>query len=168
MSFLFHFFSVIPQTLGLRIRLGKENLKLAFTLEFLLSKNQNVFRTENVCKLSIVVSKRERSKRKSLSHVCLFVTPQTIQSMEFSRPEYWSGQPFPSPGDFPNPGIELGSPALQVDSLPTELSRKQEKGNVTIDLICQLGWVAGTSLHSQTFFQMFLQGCSLDEINSGL
>lgn len=39
MSFLFHFFSVIPQTLGLRIRLGKENLKLAFTLEFLLSKN---------------------------------------------------------------------------------------------------------------------------------
>ena len=41
--------------------------------------------------------------------------------MEFSRPEYWSGQPFPSPGDLPNPGIKPGSPALQVDSLPTEL-----------------------------------------------
>ena len=40
--------------------------------------------------------------------------------MEFSRPEYWSGLPFPSPGDLPNPGIEPGSPALQVDSLPTE------------------------------------------------
>ena len=49
------------------------------------------------------------------------VTPWTIQSMEFSRPEYWSGQPSPSPGDLPNPGIELGSPALQADSLPTEL-----------------------------------------------
>ena len=40
--------------------------------------------------------------------------------MEFSRQEYWSGLPFPSPGDFPNPGIEAGSPALQADSLPTE------------------------------------------------
>ena len=45
-------------------------------------------------------------KWKSLSHVRLFVTPQTIQYMEFSRPEYWSGWPFPSPGDLPNPGIE--------------------------------------------------------------
>ena len=40
-----------------------------------------------------------------------------LQSMEFSRPEYWSGQPFPSPGDLPNPGIKPGCPALQVDSL---------------------------------------------------
>ena len=38
-----------------------------------------------------------------------------IQSMEFSTTEYWSGYPFPSPGDLPNPGIEPGSPALQVD-----------------------------------------------------
>ena len=40
--------------------------------------------------------------------------------MEFSRPEYWNGQPFPSPGDLPNPGIELRSPTLQEDSLPAE------------------------------------------------
>ena len=40
--------------------------------------------------------------------------------MEFSRLEYWSGSPFPSPGDLPNPGIEPKSPALQVDSLPAE------------------------------------------------
>ena len=40
--------------------------------------------------------------------------------MGFSRPEYWSGQPFPSPGDFPNPEIEPRSPALQVNSLPAE------------------------------------------------
>ena len=43
--------------------------------------------------------------------------------MEFSRPEYWSGYPIPSPADLPDPGIEPGSPALQEESLPTELSR---------------------------------------------
>ena len=40
--------------------------------------------------------------------------------MEFSRPEYWSGQPFPSPGNLPNSGIKPRSSALQVDSLPAE------------------------------------------------
>ena len=40
--------------------------------------------------------------------------------MEFSRQEYWSGLPLPSPGDLPNPGIEAGSPALQADDLPSE------------------------------------------------
>jgi len=63
-------------------------------------------------------------KWKSLSRVQLFVTPWTIQSMEFSRPGYWGGLPFPSPGDLPNAGIELGSPALQADSLPAELTRE--------------------------------------------
>ena len=57
-------------------------------------------------------------KWKSLSRVRPFATPWTIQSMEFSRPEHWSGQPSPSPGDLPDPGIELGPPALQTDSLP--------------------------------------------------
>ena len=41
--------------------------------------------------------------------------------MGFSRQEYWGGLPFPSPGDLPDPGIEPGSPALQADSLLTEL-----------------------------------------------
>ena len=40
--------------------------------------------------------------------------------MEFSRLEYWSGLPLPIPGDLPDPGIKPGSPALQVDSLPSE------------------------------------------------
>ena len=40
--------------------------------------------------------------------------------MEFSRQEYWSGLPFTSAADLPNPGIEPGSPALQADSLPSE------------------------------------------------
>ena len=59
------------------------------------------------------------------SHVQLFVTPWTIAqqappSMEFSRQEYWSGLPFPSPGDLPDLGIEPRSPTLQADVLPSE------------------------------------------------
>ena len=44
--------------------------------------------------------------------------------MGFPRQEYWSELPLPSPGDLPDPGIKPGSPALQADSLPTELSGK--------------------------------------------
>ena len=62
---------------------------------------------------------------KSLSRVRLFATPWTVAfqappSMGFSRQEYWSGVPLPSPGDLPDPGIELGSPSLQADALPSE------------------------------------------------
>ena len=58
------------------------------------------------------------------------MTPWTVAcqaplSMRFSRQEYWSGLPFPPAGDLPNPGIEPGSPELQVDSLPTELRGNQ-------------------------------------------
>ena len=60
---------------------------------------------------------KERKKVKSLSHVHLFVTPWTVAYyvppfMGFPRQEYWSGLPFPSPGDLPNPGTESGSPTL--------------------------------------------------------
>ena len=62
---------------------------------------------------------------KLLSCVRLFATPWTVAyrappSMEFSRQEYWSGLPFPSPGDLPDSGIEPGSPTLQADALPSE------------------------------------------------
>ena len=46
------------------------------------------------------------------------VAHQAALSMEFPKQEYWSGLPFPSPGDLPNSGVEPASPALQVDSLP--------------------------------------------------
>ena len=52
------------------------------------------------------------------------MSPWTIQSMEFSRPEYWSGYPFSSPGDLSNPRIQPRSPTLPVDSLPAEPPRK--------------------------------------------
>ena len=66
----------------------------------------------------------------SLIRVRLFATPQTIQSMEFSRPEYWSGYPFPSPGYLPNPGIEPRPPTLQMDSLPSEPPGKSKNTGV--------------------------------------
>ena len=50
--------------------------------------------------------------------------------MEFSRPEYWSGYPFLSPGNLPNPGIEPRYPALQADSLPAELQGKPKNTGV--------------------------------------
>ena len=64
-------------------------------------------------------------KVKSLSRVQLFATLWTVGhqaplSMGFSRQEYWSALPFPSPEDLPDPGIEPRSPALQADALPSE------------------------------------------------
>ena len=63
-------------------------------------------------------------KWKSLSHVQLSETLWTVArqvplSMGFSRQEYWSRLPFPSPGDIPNPGTKPTSPTLQADSLPS-------------------------------------------------
>ena len=59
--------------------------------------------------------------------------------MEFSRPEYWWGSPFPSPGDLPNPGIELLSPALQADSLPAEPPGKPKNTGVgSLSLLQQI------------------------------
>ena len=66
-----------------------------------------------------------RNKVKAFSCVQLFVTPWTVAyqappSMVFSSQEYWSGLPFPSLGDLPDPGIEPGLPVLQADTLPSE------------------------------------------------
>ena len=62
---------------------------------------------------------------KLLSRVRLFATPwtvarQALPSMGFSRQEYWSGLPFHSPGDLPDPGVEPKSPALEADALTSE------------------------------------------------
>ena len=70
-----------------------------------------------------------------LSHVQLFVSPWTVAhqaplSMGILRQEYWSGLPCPPSGDLPNPGIEPRSPALQVNSLPSEPSEKPNNTGV--------------------------------------
>ena len=63
--------------------------------------------------------KSEREVAQSCLTLCnpCTVAHQAPPSMGFSRQEYWSGLPFPSPGDLPDPGIEPRSPALQADSL---------------------------------------------------
>ena len=62
-----------------------------------------------------------------------------MKTMEFSRPKYWSGWPFPSPGDLPNPGIESRSPELQVDSLPSESPGKPK--NTRVGSLVLLQWI---------------------------
>ena len=71
------------------------------------------------------------------SHVQLFAIPWTVACltplfMEFSREEYWSGLPFPSPGDLPDPGIEPRSPELQAVFLSTEPQRKPAFYNIDL------------------------------------
>ena len=94
----------------------------------------------------------------------LFVTPQTIQSMGFSRPEYWSGYPFPSPGDLPSPGIERRSPSLQMDSLPAEPQGKPKNTGVGILSLLQRIFLTQESnqglLHCrQILYQLSNEGC---------
>ena len=84
-----------------------------------------VFSNESVLRIRWPKCQVKWSEVKSLSHVQLFVTPWTVAyqappSMGFSRQEDWSGLPFPSPGDLPDPGIEPGSPAFQADALTSE------------------------------------------------
>ena len=70
--------------------------------------------------------KRLNTLESEVAQSCrLFATPWTVayqapRSMGFSRQECWSGLPFSSPGDLPDPGIQPGSPALQADALPSE------------------------------------------------
>ena len=86
------------------------------------------------------------SEVQSLSRVRLFVTPWTVVykaplSMEFSRQEYWSVLPFPSPGGLPDPGIKPGSPALQADTLPSEPPGKTNLYCFTIkELVYMVFW----------------------------
>ena len=62
--------------------------------------------------------------------------------MEFSRPEYWSGYPFPSPGDLPNSGIKPRSPSLQAVSLPAEPQGKPK--NTGVGSLSLLQWIFPT------------------------
>ena len=96
-------------------------------------------------------------KVKLLSCVRLFAFPCTVTyrapwSMGFSRQEYWSGLPFPSPGDLPNPGIEPGSPALQTDALPSE-----PLGKHVLSPLDKVPWVAWlNSLYKSFSLSSFL------------
>ena len=110
-------------------------------------------------------------KVNSLSHVQLFVTPWTIahqtpQSMEFSRQEYWSGLPFPSPGDLPSPGFEPGSPALQVDALPSEPSGTPPSwGHSEKMAVCEAGRMTSPDTRSASTLILDFQSLERGERN---
>ena len=97
------------------------------------------------------------SEVKSLSCVRLFVTPWTVAhqappSMGFSRQEYWSVLPFPSPGDLPDPGTEARSPTLLADALTSEPPGKPHD------------YGTGVHFNSITFlFQVFQLDCKLND-----
>ena len=129
------------------------------------SINKHSFLSKSMALLTFIAFTFRRVKWKSPSCLRLFATPWAIQSMEFSRSEYWSGD-FPSPGYLPNPATEPGSPALQVDSLPAEISGKPKNTGVgsliflqqiflTQELNCDL-------LHwRRIFYQLNYQGSPL-------
>ena len=71
--------------------------------------------------------------------------------MEFARPEYWSGLPFPSPGDLPNPGIKPGSSELQVDSLPAKPSESESEVVQSCPTLCDPCTVAHQAPPSMGF-----------------
>ena len=93
------------------------------------------------------------SEWESLSHIWLFVTPWTVAcqaplSMEISRPEYWSGQPFPPPGDLPTLGTEPRCPTLQVvwaprEALLTTLGHENKEIISFTSWCCSLRWKEG-------------------------
>ena len=81
----------------------------------------------------------KKVKVQSLSRVQLFAAPWTVArqgplSMGFPGQEYWSGLPFPSPGDLPNPGIKPGTPELQAGALPSESPGKLQLPTIDINL----------------------------------
>ena len=77
----------------------------------------------------------------------LFVSASLQPLLEFSRPEYWSVLPFPSPGDLPSPGVEPRSPTLQADSLPSEPLGKPR--NTGVGSLCLHQWICLTQESNQ-------------------
>ena len=97
-----------------------------FTALWKVFDAQKMLRPFWLHRTDLVLQLWKKVKVKTLSRVWLFATPWSVAhqaplSMGFSRQEYWSGLPFPSPADLPHPGIELRSPALQADALLSEL-----------------------------------------------
>ena len=122
----------LPTSFSSKFQTLEENSSDTASISFRLRQNRPLIwapRFRGPCRSQNLEKKKKTFQRtyksQSLSHVRLFVTPWTVAhqaplSTEFSRQEYWSWLPFPSPGALPNSGIKPRSPALQVDSLPKE------------------------------------------------
>ena len=117
----------IGRRIDKKVVVHTHNGMLSFKPTFLLSSFTFIKRlfSSSLSAIRVVSSVYLKVKVKSLSRVRLFATPWTVAyqaplPMGFSRQEYWSGLPFPSPGDLPDPGIEPGSSAFQADALTSE------------------------------------------------
>ena len=102
-------------------------------------------------------------------HIRFFVTPCTVAhqappSMGFSRQEYWSGLPFPSPGDLPDPGIEPRSPALQEDALTSEPPGKWDPKTYFLFSKIHLNQILSNQVHSMYSWPWILSIC-LKKVN---
>ena len=123
--------------------------KVSRFYKFKIFKNCVIYTRAFIIILKCVLLMKVKSE--SISPVWLFaasgiIVSQAPLSMGFSRQEYWDGLPFPSPGDLPDPGIKLGSPAFHMDCLPSEPSRK-----------CYL-WLVVNGKHLKTqFYSLFLE-----------
>ena len=105
----------------------------------------------------------------NLSRIWL-LAPWTIQFMEFPRPESWSGWPFSSPGDLPNPGMEHWSPTFQAGSLPSEPSGKPKNtgmGSLSLLQVTFPSQELNRSLHlcRQILYQLSYHGSLYIEIS---
>ena len=111
--------------------------KTKLKVSYCFTENHRQTFTKHPQQRNMKLYHKKWSEVKSLSCVQLFATLWTVAyqappSMGFSRQEYWSGLPFPSPGDLPNPEIEPGSPSLEADTLPSD---PPESPHHTMDLI---------------------------------
>ena len=92
----------------------------------------------------------------SRSVMCDSLQPHVLQpirfllSMEFSRQEYWSGLPFPSPGNLPDPGIRPRLPVLQADSLPLEPHKNKQKSHIGTQVHIYIFWLLTHCSHFVT------------------
>ena len=101
------------------------------------------------CKILYHVTQHLFVKVKVTQCVRLFATPWTVQSMEFSRPEYQSGQPFPSSGELPKPGIELNPGLLHCRWILYQLRHKRSPQNTGVGSLSLLQWIFLTQESNQ-------------------
>ena len=94
-------------------------------------RNYELYESETIQFLKLSLKNLSLICYVTITQLCLtFCNPMDYTVMELSRPEYWSGQPFPSPQDLSNPGIEPRSSTLHVDSLPAEPQGKPKNSGV--------------------------------------
>ena len=102
--------------------------------------------------LSPVLNSEVAQSVSRLSATPATIGHQTPLSMGFSRKEYWSGEPIPSPGYLPNPGFELKSPTLQANFLPSEPPGKPHNSKYC--------WCCYMPVHKIIFFDLRVLNCN--------